>query len=141
MSSPHSPAALPAPTVAQAVAAVAAGGVIGAWLRYTVATAAPIAAGSFDWTTFAINVLGSFALGALISYLTQRRFRHPLWRPFLGTGLLGGFTTFSTYAVEAQSLLRVGHAVTAVLYLAGTLACAVVAALLGIALMRRALRA
>ena len=103
---------------------IAVGGAIGACARYEASVLWPTSPGSFPWTTFWINVIGSAALGMLMVLVTERRAVHPLVRPFLGTGVLGGFTTFSTYAVDAQQLLARDQFVTAVLYVGATLVAA-----------------
>ncbi|MFJ3442222.1 fluoride efflux transporter FluC [Streptomyces sp. NPDC086081] len=118
------------------LAAVMAGGVIGACARYGATLLWPAVPGTFPWTTFWINVTGSAAMGVLMVLITERATAHPLVRPFLGTGVLGGYTTFSTYAVDARGLF-VGHRPgTALLYLAATLAAALFAVWAGAALTR-----
>jgi CrcB protein len=107
---------------------IALGGVIGSLSRYGLAEAFPHEAGRFPWATFATNVLGCFLIGVLLALLTP--LSHPLLRPFLGTGILGGFTTFSTFAVDTDKLLS-DHAIMALLYFFGTLAAALVATVLG----------
>ena len=107
---------------------VALGGVIGSLGRYGLAEAIPHAPGHFPWATFITNVLGCFAIGVLLARITPRS--HPLLRPFLGTGILGGFTTFSTFAVDTEKLLH-GHVVVALVYYFGTVVAALAAAMLG----------
>ena len=109
---------------------IAVGGALGASARHAVELAWPSVAGTFPWATFATNVTGCLLIGVLMVWVVEAGGAHPLVRPFLGVGVLGGYTTFSTYAVQTQSLLRGGHVVTAAAYLLGT----VVAALLGVAL-------
>jgi CrcB protein len=120
-----------------AIAVVAAGGVLGSLARWGVGLAVPAPPGGFPWGTFGINVLGSLLMGVLVVVVTQVRDAHPLVRPFLGVGVLGGFTTFSTFAVDTETLLAGGHRATALAYLAGTVVAAVAAAALGVALTRR----
>lgn len=87
------------------LAAVALGGALGAVLRWALELALPVGQG-WPWATLLANVLGSAALGWLVVHGDRRR--HPWWlRPGLGTGLLGGFTTFSTYAVQVAARGRV----------------------------------
>ncbi|MFJ1767251.1 fluoride efflux transporter CrcB [Amycolatopsis sp. NPDC088138] len=124
----------------ETVGAVAAGGVLGACARYGATLLWPAVAGGFPWTTFWINVTGCAAMGVLMAVIAAVPAAHPLVRPFLGTGILGGYTTFSTYAVDAQHLLDGGHAGTALLYLAATVAAALAAVWVTAALTRRALR-
>jgi fluoride exporter len=121
-----------------AVAVVAAGGVLGSLARWAVGLALPTPAGSFPWATFGINVLGSLLMGVLVVVVTEVREAHPLVRPFLGVGVLGGFTTFSTFATDAHALLAGEHRATALAYLAATVVGAVGACALGVAATRRA---
>jgi fluoride exporter len=123
-----------------AIVAVAAGGVLGSLARGAVGLLLPTATGAFPWTTLGINVLGSLLMGVLVVVVTEVREAHPLVRPFLGTGVLGGFTTFSTFAVDAQTLLNGGHRATALLYLAATIVGAVGACAIAMALTRRVAR-
>jgi CrcB protein len=84
------------------VVAVAVGGVIGALARYGAGRAWHDAPLAFPWTTLSINVLGCALIGVLMVLVTERGPVHALVRPLLGTGVLGGFTTFSTYTVDLQ---------------------------------------
>ena len=106
--------------LALAVPAVAVGGAIGACLRWQFSYWFPADASSFPWTTFTINVAGAFVLALLPSVAWVRR--HPVLPPVLGPGLLGGFTTLSTYSEETRSLLASGHTGLAGTYAFGTLA-------------------
>ena len=119
-------------------AAVAVGGALGALARWVLETVYPAAPGTFPITTFAINVVGCLLMGVLVVLITEARESHPAVRPFLGVGVLGGFTTFSTYAVEAHQLLTDGHLATAGLYLGLTVVTALLAVVLGLDLARRA---
>lgn len=118
-----------------AVVAVAAGGALGALARYSAGLVLPPAPGTFPAATFLVNVSGCLLIGVLMVVITELRPAHPLVRPFLGTGVLGGFTTFSTYAVDAHVLLA-GRVGTALAYVAGTLVSAVAATWLGMRLTR-----
>ncbi|CAM3702316.1 fluoride efflux transporter FluC [Nocardioides zeicaulis] len=113
---------------------VAVGGALGALLRHAVDVLAP--AGLFPWPTLAINVVGSFALGALPLLAVVRR--SPSVAATLGPGVLGGFTTVSAWAGQTRALAADGHAPTAGLYLALTLAAGLGAAAIGQHLARRA---
>jgi CrcB protein len=84
------------------VVVVAIGGVIGALARYYAGRAWHDAPAQFPWTTLGINVVGCALLGVLMVLVTERGPVNPLLRPLLGTGVLGGFTTFSTYTVDLQ---------------------------------------
>lgn len=109
------------------LAAVALGGIAGACARYGASLLWPAQTGGFPWATFWVNVTGCAAMGILMVVITEVVAPHPLIRPFLGTGVLGGYTTFSTYIVDAQLLLDAGRAATALLYLAATLTAALLA--------------
>lgn len=121
----------PHPLHASVLAAVAVGGAVGAVLRYGVGVAVPDGAGGFPWTTFGINVVGSFLLALLPAWSAVRR--QPLLPPLLGTGVLGGFTTLSAYSEQTRALLADGAVELAATYLLGTLA----ACLLAVALADR----
>ena len=115
------------------LATVAVGGVVGSLGRYAVAVALPHAAGGFPWATVVVNVTGAFAMGLLVAYLVDRPGVHRLARPFVGVGVLGGWTTFSALAVDVVQLgaadevqLALGY--VAVTFLVGTLAVAAGAA-------------
>ncbi|MHB8328010.1 MAG: fluoride efflux transporter FluC, partial [Acidimicrobiales bacterium] len=90
------------------VVAVACGGVIGALSRYLLSLALPTETGQFPWGTFLINVTGSALLGFLLVLLMEQFPRGHLARPVLGTGIIGAYTTFSTFVVEAVLLVRAG---------------------------------
>jgi CrcB protein len=115
------------------------GGVFGTLARYGLGVAFPHGAAGFPWATFAVNVAGCGLIGVLLVCFDQRG-AHRLVRPFLGVGVLGGFTTFSTYVVEVQEAMAAGAARLALAYLGGTLAAAVVAVLAGSALTSTLIR-
>ena len=117
------------PLHASAVAAVAVGGAVGAVLRHLAGEAFP--ADGFPWTTFAINVSGSFLLALRPGLAVVRR--RPTLAAALGPGLLGGYTTLSAYSEESRALLADGRVTPAAAYVAGTL----VACLLAVALADR----
>lgn len=112
--------------------AIALGGVIGAEARYGLAEAIPHAAGTFPWATLVTNLAGSLLIGVLMAVLASRARRPQLARPFFGVGILGGFTTFSTYALDLRELLGHHHPASAAAYLLVTLAGGVLAVLLGL---------
>lgn len=101
--------------------AISLGGVLGASARYGLGLAHPTAPGSLPVATLATNVTGCLLIGLLMVCLVESDNAHPLWRPFLGVGLLGGFTTLSTYTVETHTLLAEGYPGLALGYLFGTL--------------------
>jgi CrcB protein len=107
------------------LAAIALGGVIGAEARYGIALAIPRGHGQFPWATLLTNVLGSFLIGVLMVVVLEVLPPTRLVRPFLGVGILGGFTTYSTFAVDNIRLANEHHASTAVVYIvASVLLCA-----------------
>ncbi|MFI6784615.1 fluoride efflux transporter FluC [Micromonospora sp. NPDC050276] len=120
------------------LATIAAGGVLGAVVRYGLSVAWPHAPGEFPWSTFVTNVTGCLLIGVLMVLITEAWTAHRLVRPFLGVGILGGYTTFSTYAVDIQQAVAAGHPRIALVYLAGTLAAALAAVYTGINLTRLA---
>ncbi|MET7876466.1 fluoride efflux transporter FluC [Micromonospora profundi] len=127
------------------LAAIAAGGVLGALARAGLQHAAPHPPTGFPWATFAVNLSGCLLIGVLMAALGHLGGGHPLARPFLGVGVLGGFTTFSTYAVDVQQAIVAGAPGTAVTYLAATVFGALAAVAVGDAaasglLRRRAAR-
>ncbi|MEU6281668.1 fluoride efflux transporter CrcB [Streptomyces sp. NPDC047028] len=109
------------------VAVVAVGGALGATARYALSLALPTPPGGFPWATFWANVIGCAVIGVFMVLITDVWAAHRLVRPFFGTGVLGGFTTFSTYAVDIRTLVGGGHPRTGLAYLAATL-CAALAA-------------
>jgi CrcB protein len=86
----------------------------------------PTAGAAFPWTTLCVNALGCAVIGVFLVVVTEIRQTHPLVRPFFGTGVLGGFTTFSTYAVDIERLVKAHRPGVAVGYLAATLVAALV---------------
>jgi CrcB protein len=106
---------------------VALGGAIGASARYAGSLLWPTPPGAFPWTTLLVNVAGCAVIGAFMVLITDVWAAHRLVRPFFGTGVLGGFTTFSTYAVDVQRLVASGGAITGIAYLAVTVTAALLA--------------
>ena len=93
--------------------AVAAGGALGAWLRYQtgrvfLAAIGPVAASAFPWATLTVNVLGSAAMGLLVGLLARHGAGGEHLRLLLGVGVLGGYTTFSSFALEFAVLVERG---------------------------------
>lgn len=104
------------------VLAVAAGGVLGAEGRYGLGLAVPHSGAQFPWATVIINATGSALIGILMVIVFELTAPHRLVRPFLGVGVLGGFTTFSTFAVDAERLVQAHRPLIALGYVAITLA-------------------
>jgi CrcB protein len=101
------------------VLGVAVGGALGAVLRWWLGEAFP-GDGGFPWTTFAVNVTGAAVLAGLPAFAAVRR--HPDLAAALGPGLLGGYTTLSTYSEQTRALLADDQVVTGAAYALGTLA-------------------
>jgi CrcB protein len=89
--------------------AMAAGGVVGAEARYGLSAAVPHADKTIPWATVLINASGCLLIGVLMVVLLELARPHRLWRPFLGVGVLGGYTTYSTFAVDAMRLIQQHH--------------------------------
>lgn len=122
----------------RAVAAVAVGGGAGAAARYGASLLWPTAPGAFPWTTLAVNVTGCAVIGMFLAVLEEGGAARPLLRPFFATGVLGGFTTFSTYAMDVTQLLDGGdRAAAGLLYLVLTPVLALAAAWAGSLAVRR----
>lgn len=122
------------------VAAVAAGGALGALARYGVSVALPHPPGAFAWSTWLVNVSGCLLIGVLMTLIAQVWPRQRLLRPFWGVGVLGGYTTFSAYVLDAHQAISAGAPGTALAYLAGTLVAAVAAVWAGGSVTAWALR-
>jgi CrcB protein len=101
--------------------AVALGGALGAPARYGISLLVFITPGTFPWGTFWTNISGSFALGLLLAVLLERFPPSRYLRPFVATGFLGAYTTYSTFAVETDLLVRNGHVGVALSYVLASL--------------------
>ena len=132
------PAAGRAPSVAASLALVAAGGCAGTLVRAALERAWPASPGHLPVTTLALNIVGALALGLLLGVLGEER---PRLRLALGTGVLGGLTTHSTFILESHRLLTSGgdggHPVLGAAYLVGSMVAGLVAAGLGLWLAGR----
>ena len=118
------------PTVIQ----VALGGAIGAAARYGVGVALFRPGAGFPVGVLTANVLGSFVMGLVVVYLGQKMLAH--LNPFLMTGVLGGFTTFSAFSLEAYTLFQRGDTGLAATYVALSVILSIAALVLGIFIMR-----
>jgi fluoride exporter len=123
----HKPDKVP-PT---ALLSIACGGIVGALGRYLIELALPARTGGFPAGTFIINVTGSAILGFLLVTINERFAEHRLLRPLLGTGVLGAYTTFSTFTVEAVLLLKVHAFAMTLAYVALSVAVGLTAGFLG----------
>lgn len=126
-----------APVPVPHLVAVAAGGAVGALARVAFATAFPAVPGRLPWVTLLENLGGALLLGFILTWLTERVRVDPAVRLGICTGMLGAFTTYSTFAVEVTSLLDGGHPLLAAGYAATSLLFGLLGALTGIRLARR----
>ena len=116
---------------------VAAGGALGATARHLASKAAlALAPPTFPWGTYLINITGCFAMG-LVAGLAGNGSLSPSTRLFLATGVLGGFTTFSAFGLEAQGLLSNGRAGAALAYVLGQVVLGLLGVVMGLAIARR----
>jgi CrcB protein len=109
----------------------AVGGVLGALARWGVGTALPHSPGTWPWATLLVNLTGCLLLGLLIAVVAVRLPEATWPRPFLAVGVLGGFTTFSAFAVEVVELMDAGAAVLAAGYVVLSVLGGVVAVAVG----------
>ncbi len=113
------------------------GGGLGAALRHGVNLAALRAgATAFPYGTLGINVAGSLAMGAAVAWFAVRGDVGPAARLFLATGVLGGFTTFSAFSLDAVQLVQRGQPGLAALYVLGSVGVSIAALVAGMALAR-----
>jgi CrcB protein len=119
------------------LAAIFAGGALGALLRTGLGTAFPIGAGGWPWTTLAVNIAGAFALGYFATRLQERLPMSAYRRPLLGTGLCGALTTFSTVQIELLELIDARRYARAAAYAVVSIVVGYLAVALGTALVRR----
>jgi CrcB protein len=120
---------------------IAAGGALGSAARYGVAEALPHEPVQLPWSTALVNAVGGFLLGALMVFVLDVWAPRRYVRPFIGVGVLGGFTTFSTYMVDTVLLVDRGHPATALLYLLGSLLAGLAAVWAGLVAARAAVAA
>jgi CrcB protein len=118
------------------VSVIAVGGALGATVRQLVSAALPDVSQGFPFGTFVVNLSGCLLIGLLMVSIVEVRRPHRLIRPFLGVGVLGGYTTFSTYAVETQRLIQAGDPRVAFAYFGGTVVGALLAVHVGVLLAR-----
>jgi CrcB protein len=116
--------------------AIAAGGVVGAETRYGMSVWLAHQPGQWAGATWLVNTSGCFLIGVLMIVITELASPHRLVRPFLGVGILGGYTTFSTAMVDVQEMAVAGREGLALGYLVATVAAALVATFLGATLAR-----
>jgi CrcB protein len=119
------------------VAAIFAGGIVGALARTALEQAVGSAPGSWPWATFGVNVVGAFMLGYFVTRLQERLPTSAYRRSFLGTGVCGALTTFSTMQLELYRMAEHHHWALAVGYAAATLLLSFLALAAATALVRR----
>ena len=117
---------------------VGIGGFLGANARYLLGRAIVERYGSaFPWGTLVVNLTGAFLIGVIAQLLLLRQDDDPAWRLFLVVGILGGYTTFSSYALEIVALMRSDQLWRAMAYLAASNVAGIALCYLGVSLARR----
>ena len=119
------------------LAAIFAGGFLGALARVLLAQTLPVTPGSWPWATFVANVAGTLLLGYFVTRLQEQLPVSAYRRPLLGTGLCGALTTFSTVQLEVLRMLDAGRTGVAVAYALASIAAGLVGVFLATALVRR----
>ncbi|HWE69915.1 MAG TPA: fluoride efflux transporter CrcB [Acidimicrobiales bacterium] len=132
---PRTPVEL-VPAPGPRIIAIAAGGALGTLARYGVERAVAVSTDGFPWATFVVNVAGSFLLGVILTLVTERWAPTRYVRPFAVIGFCGGFTTFSTFTVEAVRRVQDGHPAVAIIYLLTSLVAGMAAVGLGVLVAR-----
>lgn len=122
---------------AATIAAVFVGGTLGTVARYLLDAHHPLAPGAFPWVTLLVNLSGSLAIGFLVPITEHTAARFPLLRPLALIGFLGGWTTYSTLAVEATLLAKGGDVAVCLAYVIATVAGGLALVVLGHAAGRR----
>jgi CrcB protein len=120
---------------------VALGGAIGALLRYQSGRLmthwlGPNVVTAFPWATLTVNVVGSLVMGALAGFLARHGQGGEQWRLFIGVGLLGGFTTFSSFSLELMLLIERGQPFQALTYALVSVLAGLTALYIGLIIMR-----
>lgn len=119
------------------VIAIASGGAIGAVLRHLVNRLIPIWGGhDFPWATLSVNVLGSFIMGVLIALFAHHIHPSPETKAFLTVGVLGSFTTFSTFSLDTITLWERGLVLQSFGYIAASVMLSLCALFVGMTLIR-----
>jgi fluoride exporter len=118
----------------------AGGGAIGAGARYLINVTCTACLGvAFPWATLFVNVVGSFLMGVVVAAGLPWFGGSAAWRTFLATGILGGFTTFSAFSLDAWDLFERQQGVLAVSYIAGSVVLSILGLVAGLAVTRAVL--
>jgi CrcB protein len=116
---------------------VGAGGALGSVLRYLIGLWMLQRAGpAFPWGTLFVNVTGSFLIGFLAEFIMHKMGASPEMRVFLVTGVLGGYTTFSAFSLDAIALLEHGQTMSGLAYIVASVGLSILAVFAGLVLMR-----
>ena len=121
-----------------AVIAIALGGALGSLARYGLTICCEhLFSGDFPYGIFIVNIAGSFAIGICFVLLLERAILSEAWRLFVMVGLLGAFTTFSTFSLQAIGLIQEARLIAAAVYIGGSVLLSIVAAYLAIVVTRQ----
>jgi fluoride exporter len=112
---------------------VGLGGAIGSMLRYAISLLVTVK--QFPYSTFIVNIAGSFIIGAVLALSLKNELFSNNWKIFLATGICGGFTTFSAFAAENMALLQSGKYGIALMYILASLLLGIAAVVLGFKLI------
>ncbi len=116
--------------------AVGVGGGIGSLARYCLAGWIQPAGSAFNWGIFAVNILGGLLMGVIVEASALKLSLSPELRAFLTVGILGGFTTFSTFSLDSVLLLQKGEYLTAAAYIIGSVVLSILALFAGLYMVR-----
>ena len=118
--------------------AVAAGGAVGSLARYGLTIYCELLFGrDFPYGIFIANIVGSLAIGICFVLLLERDYLPDIWQPLVMVGFLGAFTTFSTFSLQALSLMQEGRLIASLVYVLGSVLLSLGAAWLGIVMTRQ----
>jgi CrcB protein len=118
------------------ILAVAGGGALGSLLRYFLASAVQPAGAVFNWGIFIVNITGGLAMGLIVEASALKLNLAPEMRAFLTIGILGGYTTFSTFSLDSALLLQKGEYALAAFYIVGSVALSILALFAGLWIVR-----
>ncbi len=116
--------------------AVGVGGGLGALARYFVAAAIQPAGATFNWGIFVVNITGGFLMGVIVEASALKWNLNPELRSFLTVGILGGYTTFSTFSLDSALLLQKGEYAIAATYMIGSVVLSILALFAGLWIVR-----